>query len=62
MRINSIGKSYKPKFACWGKKAVRAIVKFHKRMVRHAAKQYLKTGHRHDSDRMDRKLTDWDFD
>ena len=62
MRLNSIGKDYKPKFTCWRKETVRAIVIFHKRMVRHAAKQYLKTGHLRDFNRMVRKLTNWDFD
>jgi hypothetical protein len=62
MRINSIGKSYRPRFAAWSKKAISTIVKAHKRMVRHAGKQYLKTRHPHDFERMSRKLTDWDFD
>ncbi len=62
MRLNSIGKDYKPKVTAWRKQTVRAFVIFHKRMVRHAAKQYLKTGHLRDFNRMLRKLTNWDFD
>ncbi len=62
MRFNSIGKDYKPKFTVWRKTTVRAMVMLHKRRVRHAAKQYLKTGHLRDFNRMVRKLTNWDFD
>jgi len=62
MRIHNIGASYKPKFVAMKKTTLRKWVMFHKRMVRHAAKQYLKTGRQRDFDRMLRKLTDWDFD
>ncbi len=62
MRINSVGKDYRPKFAAWSRKTVQAMVVFHKRMVRHAARQYLKTGHMGAFNRMVRKLTRWDFD
>jgi hypothetical protein len=62
LRLKSVGKSYKPRFAAWGRKTVRDMVTFHKRRVRHAAKQYLKTGHRHDLVRMQSRITSWDFD
>ena len=61
-RLNSVGKAYKPRFAAWGRKTVRRLVIFHKRRVRHAAKQFLKTGHAHDLKRMYSKITNWDFD
>jgi hypothetical protein len=62
LRMKSVGKAYKPRFAAWGRKTVHKLVILHKRRVRHAAKQYLKTGHPHDLKRMDRKITNWDFD
>jgi hypothetical protein len=62
LRLKSVGKNYKPRVTCWGRKTVRDLVTFHKRRVRHAAKQYLKTGHRHDLVRMDSRITNWDFD
>lgn len=62
LRLKSVGKAYKPRFAAWGRKTVRMMVILHKRRVRHAAKQYLKTGHSHDQKRMESKITNWDFD
>jgi len=62
LRMKSVGKHYKPRFTCWSRKTVRALVTFHKRRVRHAAKQYLITGHRHDLNRMESRITNWDFD
>jgi hypothetical protein len=62
LRIKSVAKNYRPRFTAWSRKTVRVLVILHKRRVRHAAKQHLKTGHRHDQARMDRKITDWDFD
>jgi hypothetical protein len=62
LRMKSVGKNYKPRFARWRRKTVRAMVTFYKRRVRHAAKQYLKTGHAHDLKRMDSRITNWDFD
>jgi hypothetical protein len=62
VRYNNITKAYKPRVTAWKKKTVHDIVVAHKRAVRHAAKQYLQTGHRHHLDRMFRKLTNWDFD
>jgi len=38
------------------------MVRFHKRRVRHAARQFLKTGHIHDLNRQASRITDWDFD
>jgi hypothetical protein len=62
LRMKSVSKHYRPRFTAWSRKTVRILVILHKRRVRHAAKQLLKTGHRHDQARMDRKITDWDFD
>ena len=62
MSIHNIGLSYKPRFVAMKKKTVRKYVTLHKRMVRHAAKQLIKTRRQRDYDRMVRKLTDWDFD
>ncbi len=61
-RMKSVGKHYKPRFARWSRASVRAMVTFHKRRVRHAARQYLKTGRLHDRDRMESRITNWDFD
>jgi hypothetical protein len=62
MRITNVAKAYKPRFVAMKKKTVREFVILHKRKVRHAAKQYLKTGNQRDYDRMAQKLTNWDFD
>jgi hypothetical protein len=62
LRMKSVGKAYKPVHAAWSHKSVRMMVIFHKRRVRHAAKQYLKTGHAHDEKRMESRITNWDFD
>ena len=57
-----VSKNYKPRVTCWNRKTVRAIIKLHKRSVRHAAKQYLKTGHWRDLKRAQKQITNWDFD
>jgi hypothetical protein len=62
MSIHNIGMSYKPRFVAMKKKTLRNYVILHKRMVRHAAKQFLRTRRQRDYDRMVRKLTDWDFE
>ena len=41
---------------------VHILIILPKHRVRHAAKQQLKTGYRHDQARMDRKINDRDFD
>lgn len=62
LRLRCVAKRYKPRVTAWSRRTVREVVTLHKRKVRHAAKQYLKTGHRHDLDRMSMKITDWHFD
>ena len=62
LRLKSVGKAYKPRFAAWSHKTVHLLVILHKRRVRHAAKQHLKTGHAHDEKRMESRITNWDFD
>lgn len=61
-RLKSVGEHYKPRFARWSRASVRAMVIFHKRRVRHAARQYIRTGHLHDLNRMESRITNWDFD
>jgi len=43
-------------------KSVRESIILHKRRVRHAAKQYLKTRSLRDWNRMHEMITNWDFD
>jgi hypothetical protein len=62
LRLKSVGKAYKSRCAAWCHKTVHLLVILHKRRVRHAAKQYLKTGHAHDEKRMESRITNWDFD
>jgi 3-dehydroquinate synthetase len=62
VRMKTVGRFYKPRFVAMKRESVRQAVTLHKRRVRHAAKQYLKTGILHDLNRMSGMITDWDFD
>jgi hypothetical protein len=62
VRLKSVGLHYKPRCAAVSQKTVREMITFHKRHVRHAAKQYLRTGTLGDWNRMHRQITNWDFD
>jgi hypothetical protein len=62
VRMKPVGRFYKPRFVAMRRETVRQMVTFHKRKVRHAAKQFLKTGSRHDWNRMSEQITNWDFD
>ena len=62
VRIKAVGRFYKPRHVCMKRETVRQMITLHKRKVRHAAKQYLKTGSLHDLNRMNEQITNWDFD
>jgi hypothetical protein len=61
-RIKSVGLYHRPRFVAMSRQSVRECVTLHKRRVRHAAKQYLKTGSLRDWNRMNEMITNWDFD
>ena len=62
VRMKAVGRLYKPRFVAMKRQSVRQMITFHKRKVRHAAKQYLKTGSLHDLNRMNEQITNRDFD
>jgi hypothetical protein len=62
LRMKTVGRAYKPRWVCMKQKTVREMVTLHKRRVRHAAKRYLKTGSLGDWNRMNRQITNWEFD
>jgi len=61
-RLKSVGCGYKPRCVAMSQKTVREFIILHKRRVRHAAKQYLKTCSPRDWNRMHEMITNWDFD
>jgi len=62
LRLKSVGYCYKPRCVAMKQKSVRESIILHKRRVRHAAKQYLKTRSLRDWNRMHEMITNWDFD
>ena len=61
-RLKSVALRPKPRCVAMKLKTVRALIRQHKRNVRHAAKRFLKTRSRQDWNRAGRILTRWDFD
>jgi len=62
LRLKSVGCGYKPRCVSMKQKTVRETIILHRRRVRHAAKQYLKTHSLRDWNRMHEMITNWDFD
>ena len=62
LRLKSVGYGYKPRCVAISQKSVRESIILHKRRVRHAAKQHLKTRSLRDWNRMHEIITNWDFD
>lgn len=57
-----LAKHYKPKWTIWRHKTVRQLATAHKRRVRRASKQYLRSGDIRIGNRAARMLTNRDFD
>jgi hypothetical protein len=62
LRLRSVGFGYKPRCVAMKQKTVRETIILHKRRVRHAARQYLKTCSLRDWNRMHEMITNNDFD
>ena len=61
-RLKSVALRPKPRCVAMKRRTVESLIRMHKRKVRHAAKQFLKTRSRRDWNRSGRILTRWDFD
>ncbi len=61
-RLKSVGLHYKPRWVAMKQKTVRQVVTLHKRRVRHAAREFLRSGSRGAWNRMHSMITNWDFD
>jgi len=61
-RMKSVGLYCKPRCVAMSRETVRECIILHKRRVRHAARQYLKTGSLKDWNRMNEMIANWDFD
>ena len=62
LRLKSVGCGYKPGCMAMKQKTVRETIILHKRRVRHAARQYLKTCSLRDWNRMHEMITSNDSD